>query len=365
MMDTAGLAMRGGYVDDEGVRWLSRSYEVGRAPAPRGGRMALLGAAAFAMLCLSAQPPGPSASIGGAHPASLDAANGASVPVAVSSASHGILPIPPVPSGIWAMGTLPMPFDALTGAGTGDLEAAAAERPGRDPDEILRFGPMRVRRDIVETVVRAAHATGSDPALLMAIADKESSFAPSVKAKTSSAEGLYQFIDRTWFKVIRTHGPSHGHAEDAALVQPDADGYLDVADAKERVRILSLRRDPYLSAVMASEMLKADAARIAARIGRPLTNGEIYVAHFLGPDDAERFLGSVVASPGSVAATLLPRPARANRPIFYAAGRRKPRGLSVAQVHQKFEEMMGSRTTRYQGVAGVTGLTAYAEATVR
>jgi hypothetical protein len=345
MMDTAGLAMRGGYVDDEGVRWLSRSYEVGRAPAPRGGRMALLGAAAFAMLCLSAQPPGPSASIGGAHPASLDAANGASVPVAVSSASHGILPIPPVPSGIWAMGTLPMPFDALTGAGTGDLEAAAAERPGRDPDEILRFGPMRV--------------------LLMAIADKESSFAPSVKAKTSSAEGLYQFIDRTWFKVIRTHGPSHGHAEDAALVQPDADGYLDVADAKERVRILSLRRDPYLSAVMASEMLKADAARIAARIGRPLTNGEIYVAHFLGPDDAERFLGSVVASPGSVAATLLPRPARANRPIFYAAGRRKPRGLSVAQVHQKFEEMMGSRTTRYQGVAGVTGLTAYAEATVR
>jgi len=44
-----------------------------------------------------------------------------------------------------------------------------------------------VQRSIVERVVKAARTTGSDPALLMSIADKESSFASSAKASTSSA----------------------------------------------------------------------------------------------------------------------------------------------------------------------------------
>lgn len=359
--------MRGGYIDDEGVRWLPRAEGLpgGRRKAPRN-RLALSAAVAFGMLCLSAQPPGPSASVSARAdlPAETELQPD---PAEEPSARHaGILPIPPIPPGIWALagGPAPLALDAFTGAGRGELEAAA-EQGGRDPDEILRFGPMRVRRGIVETVVKAAHRTGMDPSLLMAIADKESSFAPAVRAKTSSAEGLFQFIERTWLRVLRDHGADHGLSTEAALVRADEDGDLDVADAQERTRVLAMRRDPYLSAVMAAEMLKADAARIGARIGRPLTNGEIYVAHFLGPDDAERFLGSVVASPGSVAATLLPRPARANRPIFYAAGRKKPRGLSVAQVHRKFEEMMGARTSRYQDVVGVAGLTAYAEADPR
>ena len=113
-------------------------------------------------------------------------------------------------------------------------------------------------------------------------------------------------------------------------------------------------------------MLKRDRTRIAKRIDRELTDGETYLAHFLGPDDAERFLQKVEGAPGAAAVKLLPRPARANRSIFYARRGRKLQGLSVAEVHGKFEKMMGLPLDRYRNahhqVASARGATATAAA---
>ncbi len=233
-----------------------------------------------------------------------------------------------------------------------------------DPNDILEFGPMRIRRHLVQTIVRAAQTVQTDPVLLMAVADKESSFITAVQAKTSSATGLYQFIERTWLGVLRDFGSKYGLAQEAGLVVNDANDKPSVADPAERARILEMRRDPYLSALMAGEMLKRDAARIALRIGRELSLGEVYLAHFLGPDDAEAFLAKVVDKPKAAAAQLLPGPARANRSIFFAAGRgrRKAASLSVAQVHEKFEAMMSARGQRYRDVRAVSGVMAYADA---
>ncbi|MGT2480863.1 transglycosylase SLT domain-containing protein [Methylobacterium oryzae CBMB20] len=244
-----------------------------------------------------------------------------------------------------------------------------SESSSGDPNDILEFGPMKIRRHIVQTIVRAAQAVQTDPVLLMAVADKESSFVTAVQAKTSSATGLYQFIERTWLGVVRDFGAKYGLEKEAAMITSDANDRPVITDPAERARVLEMRRDPYLSALMAGEMLKRDAARIAQRIGRELTLGEIYLAHFLGPDDAEEFLANVVNKPAAAAAALLPGPARANRSIFFAAGRfvgrgrhRKPLSLSVAQVHEKFEAMMSTRGTRYQNVRAVSGIMAYADA---
>ncbi|TGD96283.1 transglycosylase SLT domain protein [Methylobacterium nonmethylotrophicum] len=238
-----------------------------------------------------------------------------------------------------------------------DLMAAST---GGDPNEVLSFGPMRIRRHLVQTIVRAAATVRTDPVLLMAVADKESSFLTEVQARTSSATGLYQFIERTWLQVMREFGARHGYAREAGLIGEDN----SVTDPAERARILDLRRDPSLSALLAGEMLKRDAARIAARIGRELTLGETYLAHFLGPDDAERFMAKVVEEPKAEAAALLPKPAKANRPIFYErVGRRKARSLSVAQVHDKFEAMMSTRGARYRDVGALMGVMAYAAGT--
>src|SRR5215204_6730442 len=82
----------------------------------------------------------------------------------------------------------------------------------KDPNETLVFGPMKVSRWLAETVVRAAETTGVDPAYLMALADKESSLLPASKAATSSAEGLFQFLESTWLEVLRRYGAKHGFA---------------------------------------------------------------------------------------------------------------------------------------------------------
>src|SRR3954453_20643233 len=119
-------------------------------------------------------------------------------------------------------------------------------------NEPLTFEQMRVPRWLAETVVHAAQVTGVDPAYLMALADKESSFLPDSKARTSSAEGLFQFVGGTLLEVMRRYGPKHGYAAEAVrMVQ----GRPVVPDSKERERILNLRRDPYLSALMAGEMI--------------------------------------------------------------------------------------------------------------
>jgi Transglycosylase SLT domain len=228
------------------------------------------------------------------------------------------------------------------------------------PDDILQFGPMRIRRHLVETIVKAAQVTEADPVLLMAIADKESSFSTGVRAKTSSATGLFQFIDSTWLRVVRDFGARHGLKKEARSIVW-VDDELVVTDPAERARILELRREPYISALLAAEMLKRDAGRIARRIGRDLTHGETYLAHFLGPDDAERFMEKVVDEPNSNAAKLLPKPARANKPIFFGNSGRK--GLSIAEVHQKFQSMMNLRLDRYRDVLShVGGSPVYAEA---
>jgi hypothetical protein len=227
--------------------------------------------------------------------------------------------------------------------------------------EVLKFGPMRVRQDLVSTIVRAAHETQADPVLLMAIADKESSFATGVNASTSSAVGLFQFVEGTWLKVVREFGPQHGLAREAALIEGPEDG-PGVMTAKDRARILAMRKDPYLSALLASEMLKRDASDIGTKLGRDLTTEEVYLAHFLGPYDAYKFLDKVDSQPKAVAAKLLPKPARANRPIFFARSGRQSKGLSVAEVHKKIEQAMGLRLDRYRNVADtVSTATAYAQ----
>jgi len=229
-----------------------------------------------------------------------------------------------------------------------------------DAPGVMRFGSVKVQQSIVERVVKAAQTTEMDPALLMAIADKESNFSSTAKARTSSASGLFQFVEKTWLKAMKTFGWRHGHGETAAVIASDDSARVS---GQRRAQILGLRNDPYLSAVLAAEMLKKDRSRIAEKIGRPLTRGETYLIHFLGPDDAERFMRTMDEAPHTSAASLLPRPARANKPIFYEQQGRRLKVRSVQEVHEAFETMMDKRTSRYEDVAAKLpgGATAYAE----
>ncbi|WP_052341003.1 lytic transglycosylase domain-containing protein [Salinarimonas rosea] len=215
----------------------------------------------------------------------------------------------------------------------------------------VRFGAMRVERWIVTAVRAAAARTGADPVFMLALADKESSLRPGVGASTSSAEGLFQFIEQTWLQVVYAFGADHGLADEAADIAQNADGRYVVDDEERRAEILALRRDPLLSGLMAGEMLARDRARIEAALGRGLAPHEVYIAHFLGPGGAERFLAAKDETPEGAAAAIFAAAARANRTIFYDGGNRS-RPLSFAEVDARFAAMIGTRIDRYVSVDG-------------
>jgi hypothetical protein len=161
-------------------------------------------------------------------------------------------------------------------------------------------------------IARASRATGVDFSLLVETARRESAFNPNARAGTSSATGLFQFIDSTWLDMVARHGAEHGlGAQSAALKQG--------ADAATRREILALRTDPEISARMAAELARENATTLQSRLGRPPSAGELYAAHVMGPAGAARLIEAADQDAPSAAA-IFPREAAANRGLFYADG---------------------------------------------
>ena len=165
-------------------------------------------------------------------------------------------------------------------------------------------------------IEKAARATGTSFDYLLKTALRESNFEPNAKAPTSSATGLFQFIDQTWLATLKQAGPSLGYGDYAsAIVQ--SSGHYSVPDPNMRRAIMNLRLDPTANAAMAGALTQANAAQLSAGIGRKPTDGELYMAHFLGASGALKLIGAAATTPQAIAANLLPEAAQANRSIFY------------------------------------------------
>jgi hypothetical protein len=219
-----------------------------------------------------------------------------------------------------------------------------------DEGDHVAFEEMRVPRWIVDTILRASEATGADPVYMMALADKESSFIPANRAATSSAEGLFQFITSTWLHTVRTFGAQHGLAMEAAAIET-VNGQLTVPNEEMRAHILGLRRNPYISALMAAEMMKRDKAKIESRLGRKLSRSEFYLSHFFGVDSASKFIALVDDTPKKSAPSVFPAAAKSNKALFFAQDGKKTRQLSVAEVYGRIDTMIDKRLDRYEDVS--------------
>ena len=328
------------------VVWLASAGGSGRqgrarassAPSPRG-------AAAKAARVTSV--------VGFGCMAATLSAGAALAPVSSAQAAIGTMSLSPAPAHAAASADI----EGLAVSGWASAAAAPEILQRREIDEFLSVGGRSVPRQIVQAIIRAAADTGVDPIYLVTLADTESSFRADVKASTSSAVGLFQFIDRTWLEAIRSFGPQHGLEVQAAAIQT-VDERPIVTDDAMRTAILELRRDPFVAAVMAAELLKRDAAMIGFRIGRQISQTEMYLAHFLGLEEAAKFI-TMRSGKGRDASAMraFPAAARANTAIFFERGRRGRRARSISAVYAKLDGMIGHRLSRYQDVAAVAAAT--------
>lgn len=152
---------------------------------------------------------------------------------------------------------------------------------------------------VKDTIVAASKMAGVDASLMATMASIESGFRSTVKAGTSSATGLYQFISGTWKAMLNKYGSKYG-------IDPNTPP-----------------SDPRANALMGAEFLKENAAALEKGLGRTPTDTDVYLAHFMGAGGAVNLLKG---DPNAIAANISPKAAAANKSIFYEGVR--PRTLA-------------------------------------
>ncbi|MFN4310619.1 MAG: transglycosylase SLT domain-containing protein [Ferrovibrio sp.] len=220
-----------------------------------------------------------------------------------------------------------------------------------------RIGGHQVSYELLSTLKQASSRTGVDFAYLVAQAGQESGFRADAQARTSSARGLFQFIESTWLEMVRDHGAKYGLAEQAGQISSGSDGRPRVSDPQLRRDILALRDDPRIAAAMAAEYARSNQQILSREFGVEMQKVDLYLGHFLGASGATKFLAALRENPAQNAASLLPEAAAANQGVFYTS---EGKARSLGDIYAFFQDKLNSKasgleTVPLDGAAAIVG----------
>ena len=189
---------------------------------------------------------------------------------------------------------------------------------------------------VTGAIRQAAQSTGISFEYLLTTAKIESNLNPSAQASTSSAKGLYQFIDQTWLGTMKQAGAALGLGQYADAITRSPDGHYDVSDPAMRAAILRLRSDPQASAMLAGALTRNNAALVGWQY-RP--SAEQWRALYRAFSGCRRCVQAdqcgVNAGRQASAAAMFPNAAAANHNIFYDGS---GRARSVGEVYRKLTD---------------------------
>ncbi|SON55446.1 Transglycosylase SLT domain protein [Hartmannibacter diazotrophicus] len=234
-------------------------------------------------------------------------------------------------------------------ASDGLASAAGRIGPARLGGTSAGSGSDGLDSRLVQAFDAASSSTGTSFDYLLKTAQRESSMNPEAKASTSSATGLFQFIDSTWMETMKRSGAELGLGQYADQIGIAPNGNYFVANPQMRKEILDLRKDPEIASMMAGALTRHNAQQLEARVGRPPSDGELYIAHFLGASGASKLIQLAEKAPDLEAASLFPDQAKANPAIFYENGR-NPR--TVSGVYQSLVQQHDTPTRALMAMAG-------------
>src|SRR3981189_1225786 len=153
------------------------------------------------------------------------------------------------------------------------------------------------RAKIAGSIKQAASTTGASFEYLLTTAKMESNFNPKAAASTSSARGLFQFIDQTWLGTVKEAGSQLGYGKYADAITKNPSGGYSVSDPTARTAIMKLRDDPAAASSMAAVLTQSNSFKLTGKIGRRPTDGELYMAHFMGGGGATKLIFNAEANP--------------------------------------------------------------------
>jgi hypothetical protein len=201
--------------------------------------------------------------------------------------------------------------------------------------------PSRVR--VAGAIKQAAGSSGTSFQYLLTTAKMESDFNPTAGASTSSAHGLFQFIDQTWLSTVKEAGAQFGYGNQADMITKSSDGSYSVSDPNARQSIMKLRDDPTVASDMAAALTQSNSFKLTGMLGRRPSDSELYMAHFMGVGGAAKLIANAEDNPQASGARLFPNAAAANRSIFY--DRTTGRARSVSEVYSVLQQRYASAAT--------------------
>jgi hypothetical protein len=185
--------------------------------------------------------------------------------------------------------------------------------------------------DIVEAIDAASAVSKVEFDYLLRAAALESSFDPELEARTSSAAGLFQFVEQSWLHMMQAVGAELGFEDLANAISTNGSGKYEVTLDEAREEILRLRYDAEMSAIFAGLFTRRNFEALTQMIEREPDASELYLAHVMGAWGAADMIRLVEKKPDAKANKYFGRAARANRSIFFHKNR-KPR--TVAEVYE-------------------------------
>ncbi|MGY4287772.1 hypothetical protein ACVWXO_006992 [Bradyrhizobium sp. LM2.7] len=206
---------------------------------------------------------------------------------------------------------------------------SATQTAGIDPS------PARV----AGAIKRASNISGVSFEYMLTTAKMESDFNPTAGATTSSAHGLYQFIDQTWLGTVKEAGAQLGFGSYSDAITKTSSGTYTVDDPMMKRSIMKLRDDPEATSSMAAALTQSNSFKLTGMLGRRPSDSELYMAHFMGVGGAAKLIANAEDNPQAVGARLFPNAAAANRSIFYA---RDGRARSVSEVYSVLDARYAS-----------------------
>src|ERR1700739_4276482 len=132
---------------------------------------------------------------------------------------------------------------------------------------LVEPGNAALASTVPGAIRQASAATGTSFSYLLATAQVESGLNPHAGASTSSARGLFQFVERTWLRTLKRSGAALGYGRYADAITQTSSGHYEVKDPALRSQILKLRNDPEANAVMAGAFTRANATYLAQKLG--------------------------------------------------------------------------------------------------
>ncbi len=212
------------------------------------------------------------------------------------------------------------------------------------------------RAKIASSIKSAANATGASFQYLVSTAKIESNLNPNAQASTSSARGLYQFIEQTWLGTVKEAGAAFGFGKYADAISKTPSGSYSVSDPATRQEILKLRDDPAANAAMAGVLTQSNSFKLTGAIGRRPSDGELYIAHVMGVGGATKLISNAEDNPNRSGPALFPAAAAANRSIFYNKdGSSRSISQVYAQLTSRYDSAANSKATQtVLASAGVT-----------